>query len=228
MEEIFNDYLGFIKFGKEVILNILKKSDIKLSEIEEKILERKQNKDGEYFCLKDEKKQLQEVMKPYIELYKMLSKAVENREKNSIDDLSKAKEVIKNLMKINNLEKDIILEEIEKRDKFNGKSGSEVVKTFLEYQLKELKISKIKLAENGASLLKEEAELKHTLEDTIQEDESAEILDKLFQKGKEVENIAEKILICEERIKEIEEDLEAEWKYQIYGTISKEELRNRI
>jgi hypothetical protein len=228
MEEIFSDYIGFIKFGKEVILNILKKSDVKLSEIEELILERKYNKDGEYFALKDEKRELQEVMKPYIELYKTLSRAEETKEENSNDDIEKAKLIIKNLMEINKLEKDKILSEIKKRDVFKGKSGAEVVKTFLEYQLKELKKSKVKLSEKGATLLKEEAELKHMLEDSIQEKESAEILEKLFKKGKEVENIAEKILICEDRIKEIEEDLEWEWKFQIYGTISKEELRNRI
>ena len=51
---------------------------------------------------------------------------------------------------------------------------------------------------------------------------------KIFYKGKEIEEISEKILICEERIKEVAEDLESEWKFQIYGTISKEELRNRI
>lgn len=228
MEEIFNNYTQFIKFGKEVILNILKQSDIKLSEIEEQILERKQNKDGIYFELKENKKRVQEAMKPYIELYKVLSnESYENIEKNC-KEIEKAKEIIKNLMNINKLEKEKILSEIEKREQYQGRSGAEVVKTFLEYQLKELKNSKVKLSESGAALLRDEAELKHLLEDTVQEDESAEILEKLFIKGKEIEKIAEKILICEDRIKEIEEDLECEWKFQIYGTISKEELRNRI
>lgn len=228
MEEIFNDYLGFLRFGKEVILNILKKSDIKLSKIEESILEKKSEKDGEYFRLKDERKKLKEIMNPYIELYKKLKDAEESSEESGEEELNKAKEIIKNLMEMNDLDKAKILKEIKLREEFQGKSGAEVVRNFLEYQNKELRSSKLKLSDRAALLLKEEAQLRHELEEAVQESESAVILEKLFNKGKEIEEISEKILICEDRIKEVVEDLESEWKFQIYGTISKEELRNRI
>ena len=196
MEEIFNDYLGFLRFGKEVILNILKKSDIKLSKIEESILEKKSEKDGEYFRLKDERKKLKEIMNPYIELYKKLKDAEESSEESVEEELNKAKEIIKNLMEMNDLDKAKILKEIKLREEFQGKSGAEVVRNFLEYQNKELRSSKLKLSDRAALLLKEEAQLRHELEEPVQESESAVILEKLFNKGKEIEEISEKILIC--------------------------------
>lgn len=227
MDEIFKEYGEFIKFGKEVILNILKKSDIKLSEIEEEILERKNEKDSIYFELKEEKNKLKEMMTPYIELYKKLNGA-DICYDGTEEDLNKAKEIIKNLMSVNNIEKDKIVCEIKKREEYRGNSGAEVVKNFLEYQMKELTKSKTVLSQRAVNLLKEEAEIRHELQESIQEEESAKIMEKLLKKEKEIELLSEKILICEERIKEIEEDIQSEWKYQIYGTISKEELRNKI
>ena len=132
------------------------------------------------------------------------------------------------MLSANGLTAEYIREEIEKRKRYSGNSGAEVVKNFLEYQQKELLKMKNSLDRKMLKLLADETALKMEFESAVTEEEARVIMEKIIKNEKESNLCAEKIAICIEKTEEIKTDIEEKWKYEIYGTISKEELRNKI
>lgn len=221
--EIHEEYLDFLEIGKECTLNILRKLDTQSN----KIIELKRE-DKENFELDEQLSMINEDIKKYVELFKAFSLELQEQHIPSEEDLKKAEEIVSKMLNANSLTVEHIREEIEKRKKYSGSSGAEVVRNFLEYQQKELLKMKNALDRKMLKLLADETALKMEFESAVTEEESRAVMEKIINNEKETNLCAEKIAICIEKTEEIKADIEEKWKYEIYGTISKEELRNKI
>ncbi len=221
--KIEEEYRDFLEIGRECTLNILKKLDAQLNKLLE--IKREKNETSE---IEEQLLIIKEDIKKYVELFKAFSIEIHEQHIPNEADLKKAEEIVFKMLDANGLTVEYIREEIEKRERYSGSSGAEVVRNFLEYQQKELSKMKNALDRKMLNLLAMETELKMEFESAITEEESRAVMEKIIENEKETNLCAEKIAICIEKTEEIKMDIEEKWKYEIYGTISKEELRNRI
>ncbi len=220
-------YDEFLEFGKECTLNLLKKLDSSNN----KLNEAKREHIHDTIMLKDieeDIKKLSIYINEYVKLYQAFSYELTNKNEDGKNDVLKAEEIVEKIMDANGLTFEYIIEEIKKRKEFKGQSGAEVVKNFLDYQLKELEETKNSIERKILKILADETKLKFEMEISVTEEEGREVIEKLMKNQKENEFYSQKLKICQEKIDEIKEDIESKWKYEIYGTISKDELRNKI
>ncbi|MEE0139725.1 MAG: hypothetical protein U0I28_15225, partial [Fusobacterium ulcerans] len=113
---------------------------------------------------------------------------------------------------------------MELREKFKGDSGAEVVKRFFQYEKKELEKTKYELLDRADKILEEEEKLSMEMKNAIQEEEQIEYIYKLQPVRAEFRKAEEKILKVQEKLDILNKRLVSEWPYEIYGTVSKDEM----
>ncbi|WP_462424994.1 hypothetical protein ABF215_14790 [Fusobacterium sp. THCT13E1] len=199
-----------LKFSIEVILQVFKSINKKIDEMKEigdisgiEILEK-------------------DVIPKYEKLYGGLTG--EAVEKFDEEQLSVIKKYIEDIMKENKFSKEYIKNQIELREKLKGDSGAEVVKRFFQYEKKELEKIKYELLDRADKVLEEEEKLSMKMKNAVQEEEQIEYIYKLQPVRAEFRKIEEKIIKVQEKLDVLNKRLESEWPYEIYGTISKEEM----
>lgn len=200
----------FLSYAKEIILFVLKKAVNQKSKLKEK-----GDISGEEIL---EKK----VILPYEKIYKALLEV--NIKNFSEEEYKYLENIVEEVKKKNRLSTEEIEFFIKKRKEYKGKSGAEVVKKFFRYNLNRALEKKDKIIAKYLILAKEERELDLILKDSIQEKEQFDILYKLQPIREKIRQTEEKYIEIENEIKKSVSNLEAGWTYEIYGTISKEEL----
>ncbi len=204
----------FKKFASEVILKVLMKM----------------NKDYQNYEKLDDYDGMQRVKLEFIPKYEKLylefsSDVSENLEDLDDEILEGLMKIINDIMKVNNLNIEHILDEMEKREKLKGNSGAEAVENLFKYQINELEKSMEKLLQTADTILDKEGELEAQLRDAIQEDEQMEILDRLVEVRREWSELEKKTIKCKNSLDNLKDSLTKKWTSDIYGTISKEELK---
>ncbi|MDU1909985.1 hypothetical protein [Fusobacterium sp.] len=199
-----------LKFSIEVILQVFKSVNKKIDELKKigdisgiEILER-------------------DVIPKYEKLYGGLTGEIVK--KFDEEQISTIKKYIEDIMKENNFNEEYIKNQIELREKLKGDSGAEVVKRFFQYEKKELEKAKYELLDRADKILEEEEKLSMEMKNAIQEEEQIEYIYKLQPVRAEFRKVEEKILKVQEKLDILNKRLASEWPYEIYGTISKEEM----
>ncbi len=204
----------FRKFAKEVVLKVLMKMDS-----DYKNYEKLEDYDG-----------MQKIKLELIPKYEKLYSEFSNDISENIDDLDDEKvenlmSIINDIMKINNINIDFILDEIEKRERLKGKSGAETVEKLFKFQISELERTKEKLLERANLILDKEEKLEVQLRDAIQDEEQMKILDKLIIIRSEWGKEEKKIMRCQSNLDNLKETIGKKWTYDIYGTIPQGQLK---
>lgn len=199
-----------LKFSVEVILQVFRSINKKIDELKEigdisgiEILEK-------------------DVIPKYEKLYGGLTgEVVENFDE---EQFSAIKKYIEDIMKENNFSEEYIKNQMELREKFKGDSGAEVVKRFFQYEKKELEKTKYELLDRADKILEEEEKFSMEMKNAIQEEEQIEYIYKLQPVRAEFRKAEEKILKVQEKLDILNKRLVSEWPYEIYGTVSKDEM----
>lgn len=199
-----------LKFSVEVILQVFRSINKKIDELKEigdisgiEILEK-------------------DVIPKYEKLYGGLTgEVVENFDE---EQFSAIKKYIEDIMKENNFREEYIKNQMELREKFKGDSGAEVVKRFFQYEKKELEKTKYELLDRADKILEKEEKLSMEMKNAIQEEEQIEYIYKLQPVRAEFRKAEEKILKVQEKLDILNKRLVSEWPYEIYGTVSKDEM----
>ena len=204
----------FKKFASEVILKVLTKMD----------------KDYQNYQNLDDYDGMQKVKLEFIPKYEKLYFEFSNDISENLDDLDDKKieslmSIVNDIMKVHNINIDHILNEMEKREKLKGKSGAEAVEKLFKYQIKELELKMEKLLKQANTILDSEAKLEAELRDAIQEDDQMKILDQLVVVRSKWSTLEKKTIQCKTALDELKESLIKKWTYDLYGTISQEELK---
>lgn len=199
-----------LKFSIEVILQVFKSINKKIDEMKEI---------GDISGIEILKK---DVIPKYEKLYGGLTG--EAVEKFDEEQLSVIKKYIEDIMKENKFSEEYIKNQIELREKLKGDSGAEIVKRFFQYEKKELEKIKYDLLDRADKVLEDEEKLSIEMKNAIQEEEQIEYIYKLQPVRAEFRKIEEKIIKVQEKLDVLNKRLESEWPYEIYGTISKEEM----
>ena len=199
-----------LKFSIEVILQVFKSINKKIDEMKEI---------GDISGIEILKK---DVIPKYEKLYGGLTG--EAVEKFDEEQLSVIKKYIEDIMKENKFSEEYIKNQIELREKLKGDSGAEIVKRFFQYEKKELEKIKYDLLDRADKVLEDEEKLSMEMKNAIQEEEQIEYIYKLQPVRAEFRKIEEKIIKVQEKLDVLNKRLESEWPYEIYGTISKEEM----
>ncbi|WP_300357609.1 hypothetical protein [Fusobacterium sp.] len=204
----------FKDYNTEVMLQILKNANISLLEAE---------------SVKDEEKIKfikEEIIPKYEKLYLAL-RELDIRDKSD-EEIKTFRETVDKIASTNNLTEEYIKKCIAIREELRGKSGAEVTKRMFEYTLKNFKKKKGILLEKMNVLLKEEAQLEADLKECIQYDAEMEISGKIVDVREKKRDLKEIIDANEKEIEKITNDINSKWKYEIYGTISRDELKKTV
>ena len=203
-----------LKFSTEVILQVFVKINKRVEELksndEISALEILQN----------------EVIPKYEKLYKGLKTEIKDDEEIDIEKFENIKKYIYDIMKENSFTKEFIRTQMKLREKFQGESGAEVVKKLFEYEKKQMENTKYNLLDKVNKVLDREDKLAMDLKNAIQEEEQIECIYKLQPVREEYRALEEKVLRVQKNIDDLKKKLDSEWTYEIYGTISKDEMLN--
>ena len=199
-----------LKFSIEVILQVFKSVNKKIDELK---------KIGDISAI--------EVLeRDVIPKYEKLCGGLTGEEIKKFDEeqLVAIKKYIKDIMKENNFNEEYIKKQMELREKLKGDSGAEVVKRFFQYEKKELEKTKYELLDRADKILEEEEKLSMEMKNAVQEEEQIEYIYKLQPVRAEFRKIEEKMLKIQEKLNVLNKRLTSEWPYEIYGTLSKDEM----
>lgn len=203
-----------LKFSTEVILQVFIKINKRVEELknndEISALEILQN----------------EVIPKYEKLYKGLKTEIKDDEEIDIEKFENIKKYIYDIMKENSFTEEFIRTQMKLREKFQGESGAEVVKKLFEYEKKQMENTKYNLLDKVNKVLDREDKLAMDLKNAIQEEEQIECIYKLQPVREEYRDLEEKVLRVQKNIDDLKKKLDSEWTYEIYGTISKDEMLN--
>lgn len=203
-----------LKFSTEVILQVFVKINKRMEELknndEISALEILQN----------------EVIPKYEKLYKGLKTEIKEDEEIDIEKFENIKKYIYDIMKENSFSEEFIRTQMKLREKFQGESGAEVVKKLFEYEKKQMEKTKYNLLDKVNKVLDREDKLAMDLKNAIQEEEQIECIYKLQPVREEYRALEEKVLRVQKNIDDLKKKLDSEWTYEIYGTISKDEMLN--
>lgn len=203
-----------LKFSTEVILQVFVKINKRVEELknndEISALEILQN----------------EVIPKYEKLYKGLKTEIKEDEEIDIEKFESIKKYIYDIMKENSFTEEFIRTQMKLREKFQGESGAEVVKKLFEYEKKQMENTKYNLLDKVNKVLDREDKLAMNLKNAIQEEEQIECIYKLQPVREEYRALEEKVLRVQKNIDDLKKKLDSEWTYEIYGTISKDEMLN--
>lgn len=199
-----------LKFSIEVILQVFKSVNKKIDELK---------KIGDISAIEILER---DVIPKYEKLYGGLTG--EEIKKFDEEQLAAIKKYIKDIMKENNFNEEYIKKQMELREKLKGDSGAEVVKRFFQYEKKELEKTKYELLGRADKILEEEEKLSMEMKNAVQEEEQIEYIYKLQPVRAEFRKIEEKMLKIQEKLNVLNKRLTSEWPYEIYGTLSKDEM----
>lgn len=203
-----------LKFSTEVILQVFVKINKRMEELknndEISALEILQN----------------EVIPKYEKLYKGLKTEIKEDEEIDIEKFENIKKYIYDIMKENSFTEEFLRTQMKLREKFQGESGAEVVKKLFEYEKKQMENTKYNLLDKVNKVLDREDKLAMDLKNAIQEEEQIECIYKLQPVREEYRALEEKVLRVQKNIDDLKKKLDSEWTYEIYGTISKDEMLN--
>lgn len=203
-----------LKFSTEVILQVFVKINKRVEELksndEISALEILQN----------------EVIPKYEKLYKGLKTEIKDDEEIDIEKFENIKKYIYDIMRENSFTEEFIRTQMKLREKFQGESGAEVVKKLFEYEKKQMENTKYNLLDKVNKVLDREDKLAMDLKNAIQEEEQIECIYKLQPVREEYRDLEEKVLRVQKNIDDLKKKLDSEWTYEIYGTISKDEMLN--
>lgn len=203
-----------LKFSTEVILQVFVKINKRMEELkrndEISALEILQN----------------EVIPKYEKLFKGLKTEIQEDEEIDVEKFENIKKYIYDIMKENSLSEEFIKSQMELREKLKENSGAEVVKKLFEYEKKQMENTKYNLLDKVNKVLDREDELAMDLKNAIQEEEQIECIYKLQPVREEYRALEEKVLRVQRNIDELKKKLDSEWTYEIYGTVSKDEMLN--
>lgn len=203
-----------LKFSTEVILQVFVKINKRMEELknndEISALEILQN----------------EVIPKYEKLYKGLKTEIKDDEEIDIEKFENIKKYIYDIMKENSFTEEFIRTQMKLRERFQGESGAEVVKKLFEYEKKQMENTKYNLLDKVNKVLDREDKLAMDLKNAIQEEEQIECIYKLQPVREEYRALEEKVLKVQKNIDDLKKKLDSEWTYEIYGTISKDEMLN--
>lgn len=205
------EFERFKKYAGEILLSILAVANEKAQHLHEI-----GDLSGEEL-LKDE------FIPKYERLYLGL-KSEEFRE-NFAKDSAAFINLFEDIMKKNGFTKGQIEEKIRIREKLGDNSGAKAVRQLFQHELAELKSRKYRLIEQADEVLKEEFQVNSELSNSIQQEEQMEIIYKLHPLRERFRKIDEKLMAIEKKEKELSKKLEAEWPYEIYGTLDEEALK---
>lgn len=211
------EYNEILKFSIEVILQIFIKINRRLDEL---------NNNGEISAVEILEN---EVIPKYEKLLKGLkAEIIEDDQEKSIDSekIENIKKYIFDIMKENNLTEEFIDSQIKIREELKDNSGAEVVKKLFEYEKKQMENTKYNLLDKVSSVLDREDKLAMDLKNAIQEEEQIECIYRLQPVREEYRALEEKILRVQKNIDNINKKLDSQWAYEIYGTISKDDMLN--
>ena len=201
----------FKDYNTEVMLQILKKSEVELQKAEAE-------NDSEKIKFINE-----EVIPKYEKLYLALAE-LDIRDKTE-EEIKNFRETVDKIAESNGLTEEFIKKCISVREELKGKSGAEVTKRMFEYAVKDLKKKKRILLERTDVLLKEEAQLEADLKECIQYDAEMEISGKIVDVREKKRDINDMISENDREIERIQNDINSRWKYEIFGTVSRDELK---
>lgn len=203
-----------LKFSTEVILQVFVKINKRVEELksndEISALEILQN----------------EVIPKYEKLYKGLKTEIKDDEEIDIEKFENIKKYIYDIMRENSFTEEFIRTQMKLRERFQGESGAEVVKKLFEYEKKQMENTKYNLLDKVNKVLDREDKLAMDLKNAIQEEEQIECIYKLQPVREEYRALEEKVLRVQKNIDDLKKKLDSEWTYEIYGTISKDEMLN--
>ena len=203
-----------LKFSTEVILQVFVKINKRVEELksndEISALEILQN----------------EVIPKYEKLYKGLKTEIKDDEEIDIEKFENIKKYIYDIMRENSFTEEFIRTQMKLREKFQGESGAEVVKKLFEYEKKQMENTKYNLLDKVNKVLDREDKLAMDLKNAIQEEEQIECIYKLQPVREEYRALEEKVLRVQKNIDDLKKKLDSVWTYEIYGTISKDEMLN--
>lgn len=199
-----------LKFSIEVILQVFKSVNKKIDELK---------KIGDISAIEILER---DVIPKYEKLYGGLTG--EEIKKFDEEQLAAIKKYIKDIMEENNFNEEYIKKQMELREKLKGDSGAEVVKRFFQYEKKELEKTKYELLDRADKILEEEEKLSMEMKNAVQEEEQIEYIYKLQPVRAEFRKIEEKMLKIQEKLNVLNKRLTSEWPYEIYGTLSKDEM----
>lgn len=203
-----------LKFSTEVILQVFVKINKRVEELksndEISALEILQN----------------EVIPKYEKLYNGLKTEIKDDEEIDIEKFENIKKYIYDIMRENSFTEEFIRTQMKLREKFQGESGAEVVKKLFEYEKKQMENTKYNLLDKVNKVLDKEDKLAMDLKNAIQEEEQIECIYKLQPVREEYRALEEKVLRVQKNIDDLKKKLDSEWTYEIYGTISKDEMLN--
>lgn len=201
----------FKDYNTEVMLQILKNAEFELQKAEAE-------KDSEKIKLiKDE------IIPKYEKLYLGVAE-LDIRDKSQ-EEIEKFKDIVDKIAQSNGLTKEYIEKNIALRESLKGRSGAEVTKRMFEYAVKDFKKKKRILLEKLDVLLKEEAQLEADLKECIQYDAEMEISGKIVDVREKKRDINDMISENDREIERIQNDINSRWKYEIFGTVSRDELK---
>ena len=201
----------FKDYNTEVMLQILKNAEFELQKAEAE-------KDSEKIKLiKDE------IIPKYEKLYLGVAE-LDIRDKSQ-EEIEKFKDIVDKIAQSNGLTKEYIEKNIALRESLKGRSGAEVTKRMFEYAVKDLKKKKRILLERLDVLLKEEAQLEADLKECIQYDAEMEISGKIVDVREKKRDINDMISENDKEIERVQNDINSRWKYEIFGTVSRDELK---
>ena len=167
-----------------------------------------------------------EVIPKYEKLYKGLKTEIKDDEEIDIEKFENIKKYIYDIMRENSFTEEFIRTQMKLREKFQGESGAEVVKKLFEYEKKQMENTKYNLLDKVNKVLDREDKLAMDLKNAIQEEEQIECIYKLQPVREEYRALEEKVLRVQKNIDDLKKKLDSEWTYEIYGTISKDEMLN--
>ena len=208
MEKIDNEIL---KFSREAILQVLRKVSGRVEELK---------KNGEISAGELLEK---DVLSKYEKLYRGLASEISDEEKD-LEKLENIKKYVLEIIKDNGITKEFVDEQIKIREKLKENSGAEVVKNLFEYELKQLKNLKYNLLDKVNKVLDEEEKLSMDLKNAIQEEEQMECIYALQPVRAKYRELEEKVMDVQKKIDEIEAKIDSKWQYEMYGTVSKDEM----
>lgn len=208
MEKTTDNHL--LKFCVEVILQVLKLTDNKMKQLREM-----GDISGAEILEKD-------VIEKYEKLYGGLTG--EGIKEFKEEELNGVRKHIENIMIKNNLSKEYIESQLALREKLKGDSGAEVIKRFFQYEKKELEKTKYDLLERVSKVLDEEERVSMLMKNAIQEEEQIEYIYQLQPIREEYRNLESKVFKVQDKIDLLKKKLDSEWYYEIYGTVSKDEM----
>lgn len=203
-----------LKFSTEVILQVFIKINKKIDEL------KKNDEISAIEILENE------VIPKYEKLFKGLKVEVKEDEEIDKEKFENIKKYIFDIMKENNLTEEFIHSQMKLREKLKNNSGAEVVKKLFEYEKKQMENTKYNLLDKVNLVLDREDKLAMDLKNAIQEEEQIECIYRLQPVREEYRALEEKILRVQKNIDELNKKLDSQWRYEIYGTISKEKMLN--